>query len=61
MIVMTKCNICLNTEYKKVISLDDISDKLRYIGKDGDYEVYFGKHDDIYFVKNENEEAEDEQ
>ena len=56
MIVMTKCNICLTTEYKRVISLDDISDKLRYIGKDGEYEVYFGKHDDIYFVKEDEDE-----
>lgn len=56
MIVMTKCNICLNTQYKRVDHMDEIPDTIRYIGKDGDYDVYFGKHDDIYFVK----EAEDD-
>ena len=51
MIVMTKCNLCINTYYSRVDSLEDISDELRYIGKDGKYDVYFGKHDDIYFVE----------
>lgn len=51
MVVMTKCNLCINTHYSRVESLEDISDELRYIGKDGKYDVYFGKHDDIYFVE----------
>lgn len=51
MVVMTKCNLCINTHYSRVDSLEDISDELRFIGKDGKYDVYFGKHDDIYFVE----------
>ena len=56
MIVMTKCNICLNTQYKRVTSMNEIPDEIRYIGKDGDYKVYFGKSDDIYFVKEDEDE-----
>ena len=35
MVVMTKCNLCINTHYSRVEILEDISDELRYIGKDG--------------------------
>ena len=31
--------------------LEEISDEIRFIGKDGNLDVYFGKHDDIYFVE----------
>lgn len=51
MVVMKKSNLCIQTKYSRVDSLEDISDELRFIGRDGKYDVYFGKHDDIYFVE----------
>lgn len=51
MIVMKVSYIVVNRAYHRVDSLEEISDEIRFIGKDGNLDVYFGKDDDIYFVE----------
>lgn len=54
MIVLQRCEVIFYTDYHRVDSLEEISDKLRFIGKDGKYDVYFGKSGNIYFVEADN-------
>lgn len=51
MVVMKKSNLCIQTKYFIIEYLEEIHDEIRFIGRDGKYDVYFGKHDDIYFVE----------